>query len=252
MNEEILKKGVKTTQRYWNSKWMSTSEQKTPSILIVNNLNLTRLIKTKVTPRSRYIEIGCAPGNMLAWVSKTLKTNSTGLDYSEVGINKCKKLFENLNLEIDLHCINFFEHKLIPESFDFVTSFGLIEHFDDPSLIVKKHVELLKSGGTALITIPNYGGIYGYIQKWCDPDNLALHNLKIMNIKSLKYMASNLNVKSVNVYNFGKVDPLILSFQKKLPIFVVKLINITLNTIGLLQPLTINFFSPMLVLEIQK
>ena len=252
MDKNDVMRHAKTSQSYWNLKWMSTFGKKTPSILIINNLNIMRLIKSKVKPRSQYIEVGCAPGNMLAWVSKTLETNSTGIDYSEVGIIKCKCLFEILSLEIDLHCIDFFEHNLPLESFDFVTSFGLIEHFDDPSLVVKNHVDLLKSGGTALISIPNYGGIYGHIQKWCDPDNLKTHNLKIMNIKSLKHLTSDLNVQSVKVYYFGKIDPLILSLEKKLPIPVVKVINIILNGIGLLQPLIINIFAPMLVLEIQK
>ena len=252
MNKNLVMKNAKTSQSYWNLKWMSTFGQNTPSILIVNNLNIMRLIKTKVKPRSRYIEIGCAPGNMLAWVSKTFKTNSTGLDFSEVGVTKCKCLFEILSLEIDLHCVDFFEHNLPLESFDLVTSFGLIEHFDDPSLVVKNHVALLKSGGTTLISIPNYGGIYGHIQKWCDPNNLETHNLKIMNVKSLKHLANDLNVQSVKVYYFGKIDPLILSLEKKIPIPVVKIINIILNGFGLLQPIIINIFAPMLVLEIKK
>jgi len=71
----------------------------------------------------------------------------------------------------------FFEHNLPPESFDFVTSFGLIEHFDDPTLLVKEQIDLLKPNGMALITIPNYGGIYVSVQEWCDPENIALRNL---------------------------------------------------------------------------
>jgi 2-polyprenyl-3-methyl-5-hydroxy-6-metoxy-1,4-benzoquinol methylase len=106
---------------------------------------------------------------MLAWVSKVLRVDSSGIDYSEVGINRCKGLFEALNLKIDLHHTNFFEHSLPIASFDFVTSFGFIEHFDNPKVAVKYHIDLLKPGGMALITIPNYGGIYGKIQNGVIP-----------------------------------------------------------------------------------
>ena len=218
----------------------------------LNSLNIMQLVKSHVKPGSRYIEIGCAPGRMLAWVSKNLGATTTGLDYSEVGIAKCKRLLKVLSLEIDLHCVDFFEHNLPLESFDCVASFGLIEHFDDPTLLVKKHIDLLKPGGTALIAIPNYGGLYGDIQKWCDPENIALHNLDIMSPKSLESLVNRSKVSSIRAYHYGRIDPLILSFEKKFPVFLVKLLNVFLNGIGLLQPIVIAKIAPMLVLEVRK
>ena len=123
----------KTNQKYWDRVWGVSHKLKIPSRLLVNNLNLMQLIKSKVQQNSKYIEIGCAPGKMLAWVSKVLEVDASGIDYSGVGINRCKCLFEALNLKIDLHETDFFEHSLPLASFDFVTSFGLIEHFDNCS-----------------------------------------------------------------------------------------------------------------------
>jgi hypothetical protein len=40
------------------------------------------------------------------------------------------------------------------------------------------YLGLLKPGGKALIIIPNYGVIYGRLQQYFDPENLALHNHK--------------------------------------------------------------------------
>lgn len=247
-----LTEDCKTNQEYWNRVWGIPFELKLPSRLFVNNLNIMRLIKSHVKPGSRYIEIGCAPGKMLAWVSKALGINATGLDYSEVGITKCKRLFEALSLEIDLHCVDFCKHDLPLESFDFVTSFGLIEHFDDPTLLVKRHIDLLKPGGMALITIPNYGGLYGKIQKWCDPANIALHNLNIMSPKALESLVNRSTVSNVRAYRFGRIDPLILSLEKRMPVYWVKLINVSLNGIGLLQPIVLAKIAPMLVLEVRK
>ena len=252
MYKESLTEVCKTNQEYWNGVWSIPFEIKLPSLLFVNSLNIMRLIKSHVKPGSRYIEIGCAPGKMLAWVSKTLEISATGIDYSEVGIAKSKCLFEALGLKIELQCADFYEHELPLESFDYVTSFGLIEHFDDPKCLVKRHIDLLKPGGMALITIPNYGGLYGKIQKWCDPENIALHNLNIMSPKALESLVDHVEVSSVSAYYFGKMDPLILSLEKRMPLFFVKLINISLNGFGLLQPVVLSKIAPMLVLEVRK
>ena len=252
MHKEALLIASKTNPEYWNRVWGKPSELKLPSRLLINNLNVMRLLKSHIKPGSRYIEIGCAPGKMLAWVAKVLGANATGLDYSEVGIARCKDLCEALSLKIDFHCQDFSEHNLQLESFDYVTSFGLIEHFDDPTLLVKWHVDLLKPGGLALITISNYDGFYGLIQKWCDPANIALHNLNIMTPVVLKSLVNNSEVSSVKAYHFGKIDPLILSLEKKMQIHYVKIINIFLNGIGILQPMVFAKIAPMLVLEVRK
>lgn len=252
MYKELLTENCKTNQEYWNRVWKSSLEIDLPSLLFVNSLNMMRLLKSHVKPGSQYIEIGCAPGKMLAWVSRILGASATGLDYSEVGIAKCKRLLEALSLEIDLYCVDFFEHKLSLASFDCVASFGLIEHYDDPTLMVKSHIDLLKPGGTALIAIPNYGELYGNIQKWCDPENIALHNLNIMSPKGLESLVNRLTVSSVKAYHYGRIDPLILSLEKKLPAYWVKIVNILLNGIGLLQPIIIAKIAPMLVLEVRK
>ena len=252
MHIEPFAETQKTNQDYWNGVWGIPVKMELPSILLVNSLNIMRLLKSHVKPRSKYVEIGCAPGKMLAWVSKVLRTNSSGLDYSEVGITKCKHLFEALNLDIDLYCVDFTEHKVPLEQFDFVTSFGLIEHFEDPALLVKQHIDLLKPNGMAIITIPNYGGIYGRVQKWCDPENIDLHNLNIMTTQALESLVDRSKVSDVRAYYFGKIDPLILSLEKKMPVYCVKLINILLNGIGLLQPIVLSSIAPLLVLEVRK
>ena len=146
-------------------------------------LNLTRLLKKFVLPGNRYLEIGCAPGKLLAWVRSELHATVAGLDYSEAGIAQCRTLFTALQLEAELYCADLFNHEIPAESFDIVASFGVVEHFNDPRPAVRKHIELVRPGGVALIAIPNYGGLYGILQKWCDKENLALHNLDIMTRK---------------------------------------------------------------------
>ena len=244
--------GRKTEQVHWDEAWKLPIRAKLPSRLNVSVLNFTRLLKRHVKPGSRYIEIGCAPGKMLAWVAGVLKAEVTGLDYSEPGIAKCRALFDALGLKANLHHDDFFKHPLPPASFDVVTSFGIIEHFDDPRPVVQRHLDLVRPGGVALMAVPNYGGIYGSLQRWCDAPNLALHNLEIMNACALTELVDSPDVETVRAYPFGSMSPWLVSFDKRLPKFAAKLVSLGLNATGLLQPLTIKALAPMLVLEVKK
>ena len=244
--------GRKTEQAHWDTAWKSPVRPRLPSMLNVSTLNYARLLKKHVRPGVRYIEIGCAPGKMLAWVAGVLKARVTGLDYSEPGIAKCRELFDALGLNVDLHLQDIFKHQLPPATFDVVTSFGIIEHFDDPRPVVQKHLDLLKPGGVALITVPNYSGVYGSLQRWCDAPNLELHNLEIMNAGALTALVDSSDVEAVRVYPFGSMSPWLVSFDKRLPGFAAKLVSLGVNAIGLLQPLTVKALAPILVLEVKK
>ena len=244
--------GRKTERAYWDAALRGPIRNRLPSRLNVGVLNFTRLLERHVIPCSRYIEIGCAPGKMLAWVASVLKAETSGLDYSESGIAKCRVLFDALGLEVNLYHDDFSNHHLPPASFDVVTSFGVIEHFDDARPVVQRHLDLVKPGGVALIAIPNYGGLYGSLQRWCDAANLALHNLEIMNPCALTALVDSPDVESVRAYPFGAMSPWLVNFDKRLPRFVAKWVSFVVNALGLLQPLTIEAFAPLLVLEVRK
>lgn len=244
--------GRKTEQAYWDAASQLPVKGRLPSRLNVSVLNLTRLLERHVRPGSRYLEIGCAPGKMLAWVASKLKAEAAGLDYSEPGIAQCRALFDALELKVDLYQDDLFSHHLPSASFDIVTSFGVIEHFDNVRPVVQRHIDLVKQGGAALIAIPNYGGVYGSLQRWCDAPNLALHNLEIMDTYSLAALVDSPDVESACAYPFGNISPWLIDFDKRLPRLVTNLVSFGVNAIGLLQPLTVKALAPMLVLEIRK
>jgi 2-polyprenyl-3-methyl-5-hydroxy-6-metoxy-1,4-benzoquinol methylase len=82
--------------------------------------------------------------------------NVTVLDYSDLALQKAKAFFDSQKLKADF--INTDALKL-PDNhlhkFDVVMSFGLAEHFTDRMPIFAAHVNLLKPGGTAIISVPN-------------------------------------------------------------------------------------------------
>lgn len=244
--------GRKTEQAHWDDAWQLPIKARLPSRLNVGVLNVTRLLERHVRPGNRYIEIGCAPGKMLAWVASVLKAEASGLDYSESGIAKCHKLFNALGLKANLYHDDFFNHHLPPASFDVVTSFGVIEHFDDARPVVQRHLDLVKPGGVALIAVPNYGGLYGLLQHWCDAPNLELHNLEIMNPCAMTALVDSPDVESAHAYPFGAMSPWLVNLDMRLPRFVAKLVSLGVNAMGLLQPLTIGALAPLLILEVRK
>jgi 2-polyprenyl-3-methyl-5-hydroxy-6-metoxy-1,4-benzoquinol methylase len=220
-----------------------------PSGLNVAVGDLQRLLRRHVRANQKYLEIGCAPGKMLCWVAGVLGADVAGLDFSARGFDQTRRLFEGLGLRADLRCEDFFSTTFQSGTFDVVCSFGFIEHFDDPRDAVRRHALLLKPGGLALIAVPNYGGIYGVLQKYFDPPNLELHNLGIMTTTTLARLAPGDLVTNTRAYREGRVSPWLVSFQKKWPSSMAKGVTYSLNAIGLLQPLKIGAVCPMLVLE---
>src|SRR6266851_3138519 len=109
-----------------------------------------------------------------------LRAQVSGLDYSVTGVDAAKRFVSSLHVQADIRQEDIFHHSFRESSFDVVGSFGLIEHFDDPREIIRKHVQLVRPGGIALIVIPDYLGVYGRWQRYFDPENLEIHNTKIM------------------------------------------------------------------------
>lgn len=244
--------GRKTEQEFWDAAWSTPVRLRLPSKLNVGVLNLTRLLSRYVQPGMKYLELGCAPGKLLAWVASELHAQASGLDYSQTGIENCRTLFSALQLDIELYQQDLFNHDLVPASYDVVASFGLIEHFDDPALLVRRHIDLVKPGGVALITVPNYRGLYGRLQEWCDKPNLALHNLEIMELGALARLVDPGELASVRTYYAGSFSPWIICFETRLPRSLARLLALGSNAVGLLQPFTIRALAPMLVLEVKK
>lgn len=241
-----------TTRGYWSGMYRREPRMRLPSSFFVGTRNLQQLLQRHIKARTAFLEIGCAPGKMLAWVANKFDACVSGIDYAETGIEMSKKLFLSLGMEADLRCEDLFDTTFKSGSFDVVYSAGLIEHFDDPSDVVRRHIDLCKPGGISIIAVPNYGGIYGMLQKYLDPENLALHNLKIMNCSKLYSIVPVDSASQIRVYLTGCLNPSILSFGKKLPPFLAGGLFHAMNLMGLLQPFVFAPICPLIVLEIVR
>jgi 2-polyprenyl-3-methyl-5-hydroxy-6-metoxy-1,4-benzoquinol methylase len=241
-----------TTRAHWEETWAVPPRWRLPSSLSISTLNMQRLLRPHLRRKMRVLEIGCAPGKILAWVAATFQAEATGVDYSERGIEWSRTLFDHLGIPADLRCEDVFRTTLLPDTFDLVYSSGVIEHFEDARPIVRSHVALTRPGGKALIALPDYGGIYGRLQRWFDPANLAIHNLEIMSPEALRALAPQDLAATVRSYSAGRVSPWQISLNRRLPGSIGRAAAYALNVAGLLQPVDITPLCPLLVLEITR
>ncbi len=246
------KHGVKTTREHWDATHAVAPRMRLPSPLLVSTRDIQRLLRKHIKPCMRVLEIGCAPGKQLAYVSKVLGAKVSGIDYSTVGIGYTHKLFSALDIDGDVRCEDMFNSSFPSDSFDVVYSIGVVEHFEDPRHLIEIHTELLCQGGTALIAIPNYGGIYGRLQDHFNPENLSIHNLDMMQIDSFRSLAPRGDFSNIEVFSYGRFNPWLISWERKMPAIVAKILCMVGNFTALLQPFNITTISPMLVLKITR
>jgi hypothetical protein len=100
--------------------------------------------------------------------------------------------------------------------------------------------------------IPNYGGIYGRLQRYFDPENLAIHNLNIMSCDAMTALVPDELVESARAFRFGRINAWQVSLHRKWPSPIAKLTYYLLNGIGMLQPVEIAGIAPGIALEMKK
>lgn len=246
-----MSKNEKTELVHWESAWAARPRLSFASGLDVGTRNVLRLLRRYLRPCLRYVEVGCAPGKILSWVAREIQAPVCGIDYSPMGVDTANWLCNGLGVEADIRCEDAMHSSFEGGTFDLVFSCGLIEHFEDPVPMVAAHVRLLAPGGTALIAVPNYSGIYLKLQAWCDAENLAIHNLDIMNEPVMKALAPTSPELTSRAFYFGSFSPWLISLPDKLG-GMGKVLSWGLNFLAYLQPVDIKVLCPLVVLEVNR
>jgi SAM-dependent methyltransferase len=94
------------------------------------------------------LDVGCGYG-YLAFAMGTLGHKFAGLEVSESVVKFAKELYGEGFFKVDIHNA---ELKEIPDA---ILALEVIEHLTEPLKFVRKGIELLKSGGSMLITTPD-------------------------------------------------------------------------------------------------
>ncbi|MEO8740961.1 MAG: class I SAM-dependent methyltransferase [Casimicrobiaceae bacterium] len=117
-------------------------------------------------PGASLIEIGCGRSQLLPYFARQFGLRVAGLDYSEVGCEKAKRILQRDGVDGDVHCADLFDAAAVPATgYDVVFSFGLVEHFEDSVGVVRALARYARPGGSVLTLIPNMRGAVGALQK---------------------------------------------------------------------------------------
>ncbi|TZF85826.1 class I SAM-dependent methyltransferase (plasmid) [Pedobacter sp. BS3] len=204
-----------TDRQFWTKYWESKTDlvYKVPFNYPFHE-QLTSIVKHNAIQTA--IELGGFPGYYAIFLKKYLQVNASLLDYF-VHHGILNKLLEQNGLhreDIQVIEADLFTYKSHSQ-YDLVLSCGLIEHFTDTKDIISRHLSFLKPGGTLFITLPNFRGVNGWVQKTFDPENYAKHNIDCMDINLLKRTAAELGLHHVNVRYYGGYSIWLENKEKK-------------------------------------
>jgi 2-polyprenyl-3-methyl-5-hydroxy-6-metoxy-1,4-benzoquinol methylase len=234
-------------EAHWDNR-KNSAKPRLPSKLNAAVGDLIALLDPLTGPGSRVLEVGCAPGKFLLWCALAKQARACGVEYAENSHRATVELFKAANAEADIRREDFMQTTFEPGSFDVVYSFGVIEHFDDPRPMVKKHVDMLRPGGTAIITVPHFGAGYGWLAQRMDRKNYEIHNVSIMSEAGMLALAPP--GSQARSYAYGRLSPWPLPWEK-VPGLIAKPLCYGLSALALLQPVEIKALCPWLVLEIK-
>lgn len=240
-----------TDRSFWKSFWESRKGlifKLKPNYVFGDILG--KLIAEKNAKNA--IELGGFPGYYSIYLKKYQHLQTTLLDYfihPEL-VNKLLAANDLKPGDIDIIEADLFSYQ--PEKkFDMVLSFGLIEHFNDTRFIINEHLKFLKPGGTLFITLPNFKGVNGWVQKKFDKENYDKHNINSMDLSLLRNSCEALGLKNIEVYYHGKFTVWLenKSEQKPLSKAIVKAIWLAGKVFTKLVPANGTALSPYIVVK---
>lgn len=202
--------GDLTTSTYWEEVWAASPPQegRFSKLRRVSQWKYDRMVRRLLDsvsdPSASVLELGCAPGAMLQRIHRLRpQLRLSGIDYADEGCRTTAAVLKGMGLPANVYHGDVRSAQL-PNQFDLVTSYGLIEHFDDPAEIVRCHARFCRPGGTVAIALPNFTSpvVRYFADRFC-PDNVAIHNLKIMNLKALKGAMTDAGLQDVRVGGDG-------------------------------------------------
>ena len=207
-----------TDSLFWENFWKSTklpctidyefSFDRCLSKTLLHRIGEVYKVEDCPQPEKRIsiLEVGAAPGKWLSIFSQDFFTVS-GIEYSKAGMIALQKNLEMLLIQPkDLIFGDFFAIEPQPIH-DIVMSLGFIEHFDDPIMVVERHLKWLRPNGLLIIGVPNFTGVHGFFQKYLDVDILNAHNVSIMNKEWFENIQEKLKIQKHSLDFIGSFEP---------------------------------------------
>ena len=110
---------------------------------------------------STCLEMGCADGAGLPYLLSRFK-HVTGVDGSPNAIASIHALFGELPARLSLVC-SLFEDLHLEKKYDTVLLGHVLEHVDDPGIVIARAKEHLAGGGAIIASVPNGNSIHRHL-----------------------------------------------------------------------------------------
>jgi SAM-dependent methyltransferase len=106
------------------------------------------------TGEGRLLDVGCATGKFLR-LMQTVGWRVSGIELDAAAVAKARAVTSDV-FEGDPTAAPF-----VPESFDVITSFHVVEHLPEPRAALTRMLQWLAPGGVMIVEVPNVGGVGG-------------------------------------------------------------------------------------------
>jgi 2-polyprenyl-3-methyl-5-hydroxy-6-metoxy-1,4-benzoquinol methylase len=167
----------RASREFWDSQWREGKLPRAvnPQDRSLKNYTVRKFdvlfrkvfgVKNHSPDSPNLLELGCARSAWLPYFSKEFGFRVAGIDYSSLGCDQAQAILAMESVEGDVSLADVFvppRHLL--NRFDYVVSFGLVEHFEATDQCIRSCGAYLKSGGTMVTVIPNMNGLVGTLQK---------------------------------------------------------------------------------------
>lgn len=136
-----------------------------------------------------YMEIGGAPGSIMAFMNKSHNLSVSTVDFTEK-----EKVSEYLrdrrveNFKVYQDDFSTFDVRQHHRKYDIVASWGFLEHFGKTTAakFIEKQKDMVTEGGYFIVEIPNIRKIFWLLYRIFNRRLLRIHNLEVMNLEWLK------------------------------------------------------------------
>lgn len=138
------------------------------------------------------LEAGCGSGRVVKYLADLGFHNVHGIELNSKAVEHMNVTFPELQIIQG----NILEMPYMAETFDMVVSYGVVEHFPAGVVLpLRKLYEVLKPGGTAIITVPSLNHIRHFVAKFnleiLQPRNFA---------RAVRCMFKNKNKNVAHLY----------------------------------------------------
>lgn len=145
---------------------------------------------------NKLIDVGCGIGYFLE-AAKERGWEVYGTEFTDEAVQKCSE--KGIKMEKGI----LDPENYMPEEFDVITSFEVIEHINNPIHELNSFHKLLRKGGIVYVTTPNFNSLLRYWLKSsynniCFPEHLSYYTPK-----TLKKAFTNTGFKTLKIESTG-------------------------------------------------